>query len=79
MSILRKLIKELQEQNTKLTETNQTLELRLERSALKGDYDPRLTKVIHFEENPFSEAVNDENKKMDELIEENMKLKEVDN
>lgn len=38
----RKLINELKEQVVKLNEDNQVLELRLERSYQRGDYDPRV-------------------------------------
>jgi hypothetical protein len=72
------MIKELQEQNLKLKEDNQVLEVRLERNSLRGDYDPRLTKIVHFENNPFSQEIEQDAKKMEQLIDENMKLKEVD-
>ena len=73
-----KLIKTLQEENLSLKEKNEVLEAQIERLSLKGAYDPRDTKVLHVEHNPFQQEIDSEKKKMDELIDENMKLKEVD-
>ena len=75
---LRKVIQSLQEENLSLQENNQALEARLERHALKGDYDPRCTKVVHLQENPFQKEVDLNLNKMDQLVDENMKLKEVE-
>ena len=72
------MTKSLKDEIVELKENNHVLEVRLEKHALRGDYDPRNTKIIHFEHNPFSLEVEQNTKKMDELIDENMKLKEVD-
>ncbi len=61
-----------------MKENNQVLEARIERLEFKGDYDPRYTKVIHVEHNPFKRDIDANARKMDELVDENMKLKEVD-
>lgn len=49
ISALEKKVIELEKDIAKLTQEKETLELRLESRALKGDYDPTKTKVIHFE------------------------------
>ncbi|XP_065340323.1 mitotic spindle assembly checkpoint protein MAD1 [Cloeon dipterum] len=59
-----------------LEETNERLEMLLERRALRGDYDPAQTKVMHFRMNPMAQ---DDAKKADEikrLKEDNDKLRE---
>ena len=73
-----KLIKTLQEENLSLKEKNEVLEAQIERLSFKSAYDPRATKVLHVKHNPFQQEIDSEKKKMDELIDENMKLKEVD-
>ena len=58
-----------------LTEKNLQLELELERRAIKGDFNPTDTKVIHFLNNPTSVAVEKRAAEMSELLNENTALK----
>ena len=66
------------EANQKLREDESGLELRLERHNQRGDYDPRNTKILHIAGNPMEVALKKQNEIMNEIVEENMKLKEVD-
>ena len=58
-----------------LEERNQRLLTELERRAIKGDFDPAETKVIHFSNNPFASAVEKKAREMSELESENTALK----
>ena len=58
-----------------LEERNQKLLTELERRAIKGDFDPVETKVLHFSNNPFSSAVDKRAREMSELESENTALK----
>ena len=58
-----------------LEERNQRLLTELERRAIKGDFDPAETKVIHFSNNPFASAVDKRAREMTELELENASLK----
>ena len=58
-----------------VTEKNLQLELELERRAIKGDFNPTDTKVIHFLNNPTSTAVEKRAAEMSELAKENTALK----
>ena len=58
-----------------LEERNQRLLTELERRAIKGDFDPAETKVIHFSNNPFASAVDKRAREMTELELENAALK----
>ena len=58
-----------------LEERNQRLLTELERRAIKGDFDPAETKVIHFSNNPFASAVDKRAREMAELDSENAALK----
>ena len=58
-----------------VTEKNLQLELELERRAIKGDFNPTDTKVIHFLNNPTSRAVEKRAAEMSELVNENTALK----
>ena len=68
-------IGKLKAQLKSLTERNQRLVTELERRAIKGDFDPADTKVIHFSNNPFASAVEKKGKEMTELVNENSALK----
>ena len=50
-------------------------ELELERRAIKGDFNPADTKVIHFQQNPMSMAVERRRLEAEQLQEENTALK----
>ena len=58
-----------------LEERNEKLLTELERRAIKGDFDPVETKVIHFSNNPFASAVDKRAREMSELELENTALK----
>ena len=58
-----------------LEERNQRLVTELERRAIRGDFDPVDTKVIHFSNNPFASAVDKRKTEMTELVNENSALK----
>lgn len=58
-----------------VTEKNLQLELELERRAIKGDFNPTDTKVIHFLNNPTSTAVEKRAAEMSELVKDNTALK----
>ena len=48
MGELEEEMKKLTEANEKLTQKNEDLEDKMENYAMKGDYDPASTKVLHF-------------------------------
>jgi len=50
-------------------------ELELERRAIKGDFNPADTKVLHFQQNPMSMAVERQRQEAENLQEENSALK----
>jgi len=69
---------EIQEWKNKLQqleEKNEKLELELERRAIKGDYNPADTKVLHFVNNPTAVAVEKRAAELGELLNENTALK----
>ncbi|XP_022084966.1 mitotic spindle assembly checkpoint protein MAD1-like [Acanthaster planci] len=67
---LKSRIKELEEENVKLAEKNESLDMLLERRALKGDYDPMKTKVISFSQNPAALVRQERSAEMKRLKEE---------
>lgn len=73
---LEKKVLELQVQVESLTNEKEVLELRLESRALKGDYDPTNTKILHFENNPLSRARENRENGLERLQNENAKLME---
>ena len=58
-----------------LEEKNEKLELELERRAIKGDFNPTDTKVLHFVNNPTAVAVEKRAAELGELLNENNALK----
>lgn len=58
-----------------LEEKNERLEVELERRAIKGDFDPVDTKVLHFTNNPTAQAVEKRAAQMSEVTTENTALK----
>ena len=58
-----------------LEERNQRLVNELERRAIRGDFDPVDTKVLHFSNNPFASAVDKRSRERTELLNENSALK----
>lgn len=67
--------KELEEKVRVLEEKNENLESELERRAIKGDFNPADTKVLHFTNNPTAQAVEKRAAQMSELLTENTALK----
>jgi mitotic spindle assembly checkpoint protein MAD1 len=63
------------EQLTALREKNVELELELERRAIKGDFSPADTKVLHFTNNPMAQAVERQGQEVVELYKERDSLK----
>jgi len=55
---------------------NEKLELLLEQRALRGDYNPEVTKVLHFRMNPLAQAEARKSDEMKQLREANDKLRE---
>lgn len=66
----------LKEENKILLEKVQQLSDQLEYRTLKGDFDPRQTKVIHLKTNPTSEAIQNYVDKLTKANEKIIKLKE---
>lgn len=67
--------KEIEDKVKVLEEKNEKLELELERRAIKGDFNPADTKVLHFTNNPTAQAVEKRAAQMSELLTENTALK----
>ena len=59
----------------KVREEKADLEYEMERRSMRGDYDPRETKVLHFKNNPMSQAVEERDRDWEELQKENDALK----
>ena len=74
-SVARSELLEWKNKVESLEDKNEKLEMELERRAMKGDYNPGDTKVIHFLNNPTSAAVDKRAKEMSELMNENTALK----
>merc|ERR1719508_315362 len=67
--------KEMEEKVRVLEEKNERPEAEFERRAIKGDFDPADTKVIHFTNNPTAQAVEKRAAQLSELVTENTALK----
>nr|XP_045594716.1 mitotic spindle assembly checkpoint protein MAD1-like isoform X1 [Procambarus clarkii] len=76
ISSLEKKVVELKNEIAKLTQDKEILEVRLEHRALKGDYDPTKTKVLHFENNPLAKAVKNRETEIQRIQKENEALQE---
>ncbi|XP_065212117.1 mitotic spindle assembly checkpoint protein MAD1 [Planococcus citri] len=66
----------LREENKKLREKVEHLSDQLEYRHLKGDFDPRQTKIIHLKANPTSEAAQNYEDRLTKASEEIYRLKE---
>ncbi|NXD21391.1 MD1L1 protein, partial [Spelaeornis formosus] len=77
VDMLRLKIEELEAERSKLAEENRTLEMKLEKLTLQGDYDPSKTKVLHFSMNPMSLAKQQRKEEQQQLQEECEKLREL--
>ncbi|XP_052629111.1 mitotic spindle assembly checkpoint protein MAD1 isoform X1 [Harpia harpyja] len=74
---LRLKIEELEAERSKLEEENRSLEMKLEKLTLQGDYDPSRTKVLHFSMNPASLAKQQRKEEQQQLQEECERLREL--
>ncbi|NWV95001.1 MD1L1 protein, partial [Machaerirhynchus nigripectus] len=74
---LRLKIEELEAERSKLEEENRSLEMKLEKLTLQGDYDPSRTKVLHFSMNPMSLAKQQRKEEQQQLQEECERLREL--
>ncbi|XP_075623639.1 mitotic spindle assembly checkpoint protein MAD1 [Balearica regulorum gibbericeps] len=74
---LRLKIEELEAERSKLEEENRSLEIKLEKLTLQGDYDPSRTKVLHFSMNPASLAKQQRKEEQQQLQEECERLREL--
>ncbi|NWT16955.1 MD1L1 protein, partial [Vireo altiloquus] len=72
---LRLKIEELEAERSKLAEENRSLEMKLEKLTLQGDYDPSRTKVLHFSMNPMSLAKQQRKEEQQQLQEECERLR----
>ncbi|KQL61490.1 mitotic spindle assembly checkpoint protein MAD1 [Amazona aestiva] len=74
---LRQKIEELEAERSKLEEQNRSLEMKLEKLTVQGDYDPSKTKVLHFSMNPASLAMQQRKEEHQQLQEAYERLKEM--
>ncbi|XP_048817349.1 mitotic spindle assembly checkpoint protein MAD1 isoform X6 [Lagopus muta] len=74
---LRLKIEELEAERSKLEEQNRSLEMKLEKLTMQGDYDPSKTKVLHFSMNPASLAKQQRKEEQQQLQEECERLREL--
>ncbi|XP_065588977.1 mitotic spindle assembly checkpoint protein MAD1 [Cyrtonyx montezumae] len=74
---LRLKIEELEAERGKLEEQNRSLEMKLEKLTMQGDYDPSKTKVLHFSMNPASLAKQQRKEEQQQLQEECERLREL--
>ncbi|NXK97616.1 MD1L1 protein, partial [Formicarius rufipectus] len=74
---LRLKIEELETERSKLAEENRSLEMKLEKLTVQGDYDPSRTKVLHFSMNPMTLAKQQRKEEQQQLQEECERLREL--
>ncbi|XP_051488470.1 mitotic spindle assembly checkpoint protein MAD1 isoform X1 [Apus apus] len=77
VDMLRLKIEELEAERSKLEEENRSLQMKLEKLTLQGDYDPSKTKVLHFSMNPASLAKQQRKEEQQQLQEECERLREL--
>ncbi|XP_026714979.1 mitotic spindle assembly checkpoint protein MAD1 isoform X1 [Athene cunicularia] len=77
VDVLRLKIEELEAERSRLEEQNRSLEMKLEKLTLQGDYDPSRTKVLHFSMNPASLAKQQRKEEQQQLQEECERLREL--
>ncbi|NXO85965.1 MD1L1 protein, partial [Sitta europaea] len=77
LDTLRLKIEELEAERSKLAEENRSLEMKLEKLTVQGDYDPSRTKVLHFSLNPMSLAQQQRREEQQQLQEECERLREL--
>uniref|UniRef100_A0A452GXA3 Mitotic spindle assembly checkpoint protein MAD1 n=1 Tax=Gopherus agassizii TaxID=38772 RepID=A0A452GXA3_9SAUR len=76
-SLYRLKIEELEAERGRLEEENKSLEMKLEKLTLQGDYDRSKTKVLHFSMNPASLAKQQRKEEQHQLQEECERLREL--
>ncbi|XP_062304530.1 mitotic spindle assembly checkpoint protein MAD1 isoform X2 [Osmerus eperlanus] len=76
VNALRLKVEELEAERQRLEEQNSTLEMRLDRQLLQGDYDPVKTKVVHLRLNPTSVAKQLRQEEVESLRQEVTRLRE---
>uniref|UniRef100_A0A8C0GXL8 Mitotic spindle assembly checkpoint protein MAD1 n=1 Tax=Chelonoidis abingdonii TaxID=106734 RepID=A0A8C0GXL8_CHEAB len=76
-SLYRLKIEELEAERGRLEEENKSLEMKLEKLTLQGDYDCSKTKVLHFSMNPASLAKQQRKEEQHQLQEECERLREL--
>ncbi|NXL98909.1 MD1L1 protein, partial [Tyrannus savana] len=77
VDMLRLKIEELEAERSKLAEENRSLEMKLEKFTVQGDYDPSRTKVLHFSMNPTTLAKQQRKEEQQQLQEECERLREM--
>uniref|UniRef100_A0A8C3I9S9 Mitotic spindle assembly checkpoint protein MAD1 n=1 Tax=Chrysemys picta bellii TaxID=8478 RepID=A0A8C3I9S9_CHRPI len=77
VNALRLKIEELEAERGQLEEENKSLEMKLEKLTLQGDYDRSKTKVLHFSMNPASLAKQQRKEEQHQLQEECERLREL--
>uniref|UniRef100_A0A3Q4B9J2 Mitotic spindle assembly checkpoint protein MAD1 n=1 Tax=Mola mola TaxID=94237 RepID=A0A3Q4B9J2_MOLML len=75
--IKKQKIEDLEAERQRLEEQNNTLEMRLERHNLQGDYDPVKTRVLHLKMNPTTVAKQQRQQEVEALREEVTRLREL--
>ncbi|KAM7152136.1 mitotic spindle assembly checkpoint protein MAD1 isoform 1-T1 [Macrochelys suwanniensis] len=77
VNTLRLKIEELEAERGRLEGENKSLEMKLEKLTLQGDYDRSKTKVLHFSMNPASLAKQQQKEEQRQLQEECERLREL--
>ncbi|CAL9699820.1 unnamed protein product [Knipowitschia caucasica] len=77
LAILRQKIEDLEAERQRLEQHSSTLEMRLEKHTLQGDFDPSKTKLLHFKMNPTAVAKQQRQQEVDSLQEELTRLREM--
>ncbi|KAM9818944.1 mitotic spindle assembly checkpoint protein MAD1 [Syngnathus typhle] len=77
VTMLRQKIEALEAERQRLEEQKETLEMRLERHNLQGDYDSVKTRVVNFKMNPTAVAKQQRQQEFEALREEVERLRDV--
>ncbi|XP_061686294.1 mitotic spindle assembly checkpoint protein MAD1 [Syngnathoides biaculeatus] len=77
VTMLRRKVEELEMERQRLEELKETLEMRLERHNLQGNYDPLKTCVLNFKMNPTAVAKQQQQQETEALRQEVDRLREV--
>jgi len=68
-------IKEMENRLNEVINEKENLQYELERRAMKGDYNPSDTKVLHFKNNPLQQAAEEHESQLNKIQTENESLK----